>query len=78
MSKSKRSRAGQGETTKPGSTNSNRQTVVRPTGLPGTDHGQTIYVVRCDECGNEYGANGSDLFQRKCPRCQGGAAGLPY
>jgi hypothetical protein len=28
-------------------------------------------------CGREYGANGSDIFQRKCPNCQGGTSGLP-
>ena len=48
-----------------------------PPGLPGTDHLQRIYVLRCDHCGYEYGANGSDAHERKCPRCQGGRPGLP-
>lgn len=65
-------------TTKPGYENRNRQTVVRPTGLAGTDYGQSVYVLRCRACAHEYGANGSDIFQRRCPRCQGGAPGLPY
>jgi hypothetical protein len=65
-------------TTTPGTTNKNAQLVVRPTGLQGTDHLQKVYVLRCTRCGHEYGANGSDLHLRKCPKCQGGAAGLPY
>ncbi len=66
------------KTTDPGFLNPNGQLVVRPTGLPGTDHLQRIYVLRCDHCGNEYGANGSDVHERKCPRCQGGKPGLPF
>jgi hypothetical protein len=60
--------------------NRNRQRVVRATGLPGNDHLQKVYVLRCqiDDCDNEYGANGSDIFQRRCPRCQGGAPGLSF
>ena len=67
-------------TTEPGYVNRNGQRVVRATGLPGNDHLQRIYVLRCgqDVCGNEYGANGSDIFQRRCPSCQGGAPGLAY
>ena len=49
---------------------------IRATGLPGNDHLQYIYVLRCERCGNEYGSNGSDIFQRKCPSCQGGMPGL--
>ena len=65
------------KTTDPGYVNRNGQSVVRATGLPGTDHGQSIYVLRCGSCQREYGANGSDLFQRRCPSCQGGKPGLP-
>jgi hypothetical protein len=70
--------AGKGLTTKQGYRNRNQQVVVRPTGLPGTDHGQSIYVLSCGHCKAEYGANGSDIWQRRCPRCQGGAPGLSY
>jgi hypothetical protein len=66
------------ETTRPGYVNRNDQTVVRSTPLPGNDHMQYIYVLRCGKCRNEYGANGSDIFQRKCPLCQGGAPGLDF
>lgn len=73
----RRSRA-RGYSTETGSTNRNRQTVVRASDLPGTDHGQSIYVLRCGDCQHEYGANGSDLWLRKCPGCQGGAPGLVF
>ncbi|WP_376986344.1 type II toxin-antitoxin system ParD family antitoxin [Bosea sp. R86505] len=49
---------------------------------PGTDHMQYIWLVAClrgrsaeTECGHFYGSNGSDFFQQKCPRCQGGQPG---
>lgn len=74
----KDSRAGSGSTTRAGYINRNDQTVLRATGLPGTDHGQSIYVLRCGNCSYEYGANGSDIFQRKCPKCQDGADGLTF
>ena len=64
-------------TTEPGYRNRNRQVVVRKTDLPGNDHNQMTYVLRCDGCGHEYGANGSDIFQRRCPAHDGGAQGLP-
>lgn len=51
---------------------------VRPTHLLGNDQLRYLYVLRCERCGNEYVANGSDIFQRKCPQCQGGKPGLPY
>ena len=63
-------------TTQPGYENRNRQVVVRSTGSAGTDHGQYVYVLRCGECGHEYGANASDIFQRRCPLCQRGRPGL--
>jgi hypothetical protein len=63
-------------TTSPGYVNSRRQQTVRDTGQPGTDHGQRIYVLKCLDCGQKYGANGSDIWDRKCPACQGGRPGL--
>ncbi|MEQ1905523.1 MAG: hypothetical protein ABL888_15145 [Pirellulaceae bacterium] len=66
------------KTTQPDYENRNGQVVIRSTGLQGTDHLQKIYVLRCSQCAHEYGANGSDIFQRKCPSCQGGASGLDY
>ena len=65
-------------TTAVGYVNRNRQTVVRKTDLPGNDHNQVVYVLRCSDCGHEYGANGSDIHARRCPGHDGGAAGLAY
>jgi hypothetical protein len=64
-------------TTDTGYENPNGQVVVRNTGLPGTDFGQRIYELRCKHCGHVYGANGSDIHERKCPECQGGRPGFP-
>jgi hypothetical protein len=41
----------------------------------GTDNEQYVHVMNCTRCGLVYGANGSDIFQRKCPACQDGAKG---
>lgn len=65
-----------GPTTARGTINQNRQMVLGPTGQEGTDHGQYVYVLRCLDCGEEYGANGSDLWLRRCPACGGGAKGF--
>lgn len=65
-------------TTLPGYTNRNNQRVVRNTGITGNDHNQVVYELECLKCGQKYGANGTDIFQRKCPNCQAGAKGLSY
>ena len=65
-------------TTRIGFVNRNGQVNERATDLSGNDHLQKIYVLRCEHCGHPYGANGSDIFQRKCPNCQDGALGLGY
>jgi len=38
----------------------------------GTDQGQWFYEMECLYCHHKYKANGTDIFQRKCPRCQEG------
>lgn len=65
-------------TTAVGYVNPRGQEVIRRTDLAGTDHGQRVYVLRCGGCEHEYGANGSDIFRRRCPACQNGASGLSY
>ena len=65
-------------TTEPGYTNRRGQKVLRKTAEHGNDHNQRVYVLKCGDCAHEYGANGSDIFQRRCPKCQGGATGLAY
>ena len=65
-------------TTTLGTINRNRQVVIRKTVVPGNDHNQVVYVLQCIPCNHEYGANGSDLWQRRCPACDSGAKGLAY
>ena len=55
--------------TEPGYRNHTGQVVVRGTDLPGADQHQYVSVVRRGNCAHEYGANRSDVFQRKCPNC---------
>ena len=38
----------------------------------GTDYNQKFYSMECLSCGHKYRANGTDIWQRKCPQCQGG------
>ena len=66
------------KTTQPGYVNRNNQQVVRRTAIPGNDRHQTVYELRCLDCEHSYGANGSDIFQRRCPSCDKGAAGLQF
>jgi 5-methylcytosine-specific restriction protein A len=62
--------------TRPGYLNANEQEVLGPTGQPGTDHGQSVYVLLCRRCSQEYGANGSDIAGRQCPNCGRGRPGF--
>ena len=59
-------------TTSVGYVNKNNQKNNGKTDLQGNDHGQAIYAMACLHCGQRYGANGSDIWQRKCPKCQKG------
>ncbi|PPQ36146.1 hypothetical protein CH337_20955 [Rhodoblastus acidophilus] len=60
-----------------GDVNRNNQVLVEKTNLPGNDHNQYVWRLHCRDCGHDYGANGSDFHLRRCPRCDGGAPGLP-
>jgi hypothetical protein len=63
-------------TTVPGFENGNGQRVVRDTGFASESFpGQRVYHLRCKRCKFQYGANGTDILKRLCPRCQGGAKG---
>lgn len=61
-----------GKYTEAGTINRNNQRNNGKTNLPGTDNEQWFYEMECLNCGHKYHANGSDIFQRKCPKCQGG------
>ena len=68
-----------------GEANRNRQRLVQKTAERGTDYNQYVWVLICEYesadhagvCGYQYGANGSDFHERKCPICPGGKPGLP-
>ena len=49
-----------------------KQEVIARTNEKGTDHCSVLYMMKCTYCGYEYPANSTDLFQKKCPNCQGG------
>ena len=72
--------SGAGTTTQIGYVNRNNQRCEGHRGVVGTDHGATAYRMVCQQsrCGHVYGANGTDVFQRKCPQCQGGKPGIPF
>lgn len=58
--------------TNTGYVNKNNQRNNGKTDKPGTDNNQFLYEMECLNCGEKYYANGSDIWQRKCPSCQGG------
>ena len=68
------------ETTRIGFVNRNNQRCAGHRGIAGTDHGQFAYRIEClnPGCGHIYGTNGTDVFQRKCPKCQGGRDGIAF
>ena len=70
--------SGSTNTTQIGYVNQNNQQNLGHRNLPGNDHLQMAYKMKCLTCGLLYGANGTDIFQRRCPDCQHGAAGIPY
>jgi hypothetical protein len=61
-------------TTDIGYINKNLQKVLQKTDMRSNHANQSIYLLECQHCGASYGANGSDIWLRKCPKCQGGAA----
>lgn len=67
-------------TTQIGYVNRNNQECTGTRRLPGNDHLQFAYRMRCQlpDCGAVYGVNGTDVHLRKCPNCQGGAAGIRF
>jgi len=71
-------RNGSTSTTQIGYVNGRRQECRGTRGVAGNDHGQVAYQMACLDCGHVYGANGSDVFQRRCPNCQGGQPGIVF
>lgn len=60
------------KTTEMGYINRNNQKNIEKTNLHGSDHNQVFYQMECQLCRMKYFANGTDIFQKKCPKCQGG------
>jgi len=60
-----------------GDVNRNGQHVVRKTTVKGTSGRAYVWVMRCTRCANEYLANSTEAFQRKCPKCENGRPGIP-
>ena len=58
--------------TEKGYVNRNQQRNNGKMQIPGTDNLQWFYEMECLRCGHKYYANGSDIWQRKCPKCQDG------
>jgi len=71
-------RSGEGASVQIGYVNPNGQNCCGHRGVAGTDHGQLAYKVECTVCGYVYGANGSDMHERRCPMHDGGAPGIAF
>jgi hypothetical protein len=73
-------KSGKSETTQIGYINRNKQKVLGTRNIADNDHFQYSYKIECQNygCGHEYGSNGTDIFQRKCPKCQKGQEGIEY
>jgi hypothetical protein len=71
-------RSGDGPSVQVGAVNRNGQRCCGHRSVAGTDHGQFAYKVECLLCGHVYGGNGSDMHERLCPACQGGAPGIRF
>ena len=71
-------RDGSGESVEIGYLNPHDQQCCGHCGVPGTDNRQYAYKTECTICGYVYGTNGSDMHERRCPKCQEGAAGITY
>jgi predicted Zn-ribbon and HTH transcriptional regulator len=59
-------------TTDTGYINKNNQMNNGKTNQRGSDNNQFFYEMKCLNCGYVYMANGTNIKERKCPRCQGG------
>jgi len=73
-------RSGTTSTTTVGHINRNNQKVHGTRDIGGTDSVPRSYKLECleEDCRHKYGANGADIIQRKCPKCQGGSEGILY
>ena len=59
---------------KRGSVNKNKQEVLGGCGESDNHPFAWLYDMLCRKCKFMYKANGCDVWQKKCPNCQGGIA----
>ena len=73
-------KSGSTKTTQIGYINRNQQKNLGIRETEDTDHGQVTYKLQCQKGGYhfEYGANGTDIFQPKFLKCQGGLKGIEF
>lgn len=60
------------KTTDPGYINRNNQMNHGRKEKSDNHYNQWFYEMECLDCGHRYNANGSDIWLRKCPKCQNG------
>lgn len=70
--------SGDGPSVQIGFVNDNGQRCCGHRGVSGTDHLQKAYKVECTRCGYVYGANGSDMHERRCPVSDEDKPGIPF
>jgi hypothetical protein len=61
-----------GDTVKVGYVNRNDQRVLMKLDRSSNHRFANGYALECKICERRYKANGCDVYQRKCPDCQGG------
>jgi hypothetical protein len=71
-------RSGSTKNTQIGYINRNKQRCEGTGGIAGTDRNAYAYKMVCLLCKHVYGSNGTDVFQRKCPKCQNGKPGIRF
>ena len=57
------------KSTDDGYINKNEQKNLGKTSKPGTDNNQWFYQMECLKCGHQYYSNGTNIYERKCPKC---------
>lgn len=60
------------KSTETGFININNQRNNGRTDIEGTDNLQWFYDMECLNCGQTYRANGTNIYEKKCPKCQNG------
>lgn len=54
--------------------NAHQQKVIRVTSVSG----QRVYVLLCGKCHVQYGTDGAQIEERRCPYCMGGESALNF